>query len=314
MADDRPQPRTQAEANAALIKWFRMKHVTAAERVGRWMIVVGLAMVLVPLLLATTGLNEPFVTRFGPALANVPVLVGIVLLIGSWFVLRVGVGRRWREARTQGFLVCLGCGYFLGKLQAGGKCPECGEGYELAEMPRRWVARWGHAPRKRGLGVDMFRPGPPWVLTADGEVRVPKEPGPARGERVGAIVACLGWIWLCIWGARAVLRYSAMRPVALSVMQWVVVGVVGVGLLAIGSFVMGVTRRRVRRQLAATDGRVCIGCRGSLAGLGESGVCPACGESFDAAELRWAWWRYGGPTAPNLMEMAERRRDEAKRR
>ena len=48
-------------------------------------------------------------------------------------------------------------------------------------------------------------------------------------------------------------------------------------------------RMRARKQLAVSDGRCCTACLHDLRGLGESGVCPECGATFDVAADRKAW-------------------------
>lgn len=298
MLKNQPSPATAPSAAAALVMWFRMKHITGWERCGRWMILIGLFLVMGPLVLGVTGLSRSITARFGEAMLALSVLVGIASLLGSWLVIRVGVGRRWRDAKARVFLSCLTCGYDLGTVAPVGVCPECGGPYDHAELPQRWVARWGHAPREGGRGT--FRPGPPWVITASGAVRVPEEPKPARGERVGALLLTAGWIWLGVFGGRAVIRYSQMLSSGLSVRQWVGVAVIGAAAVAGGLTIITVTRRRIRRKLAAAGGRLCIGCSESLAGLADVGVCPACGKAFDAVELQWAWWRYGAMVADCL--------------
>ncbi len=57
----------------------------------------------------------------------------------------------------------------------------------------------------------------------------------------------------------------------------------------IGQAVHFVRMQRLRRSLRAASGRLCLNCAFDLRGLGEAGLCPECGNTFDipADQAHW---------------------------
>lgn len=47
--------------------------------------------------------------------------------------------------------------------------------------------------------------------------------------------------------------------------------------------------RRYQRLFRAAGGRLCVSCGQDLRGLGESGICPECGQAFDVQLDRRRW-------------------------
>ncbi len=47
--------------------------------------------------------------------------------------------------------------------------------------------------------------------------------------------------------------------------------------------------KRLRRRLAVSGGKLCVRCTFDLRGIGNHGVCPECGLSFDVEQTVQAW-------------------------
>lgn len=98
----------------------------------------------------------------------------------------------------------------------------------------------------------------------------------ARG-RVGGVVVVLLFIGLCLLFNRGM----SAGVVAI----WVGPAVL---LFAMGQH--GAARLRAwERLVVASDGRLCPGCRQSLAGLSGVAQCPECGRFQDVERLRGQW-------------------------
>jgi hypothetical protein len=65
-----------------------------------------------------------------------------------------------------------------------------------------------------------------------------------------------------------------------------------IGLLVCWGISTALERGR-QRAFERAGGRLCTNCRYDLRGLGETGVCPECGKSFDIARDAEAWARAG---------------------
>lgn len=66
-------------------------------------------------------------------------------------------------------------------------------------------------------------------------------------------------------------------------------------------------RRRLYRRVCWSRYRVCTSCLYSLAGHGETGACPECGQPFTADELRETWSRWLKPALSDPPVIAELR-------
>ncbi len=66
-------------------------------------------------------------------------------------------------------------------------------------------------------------------------------------------------------------------------------------------------RRRLYHRVRQSDHRICTSCLYSLAGHGDAGTCPECGQSFTADKLRETWRRWLEPDLSDPPVVAELR-------
>jgi len=87
-------------------------------------------------------------------------------------------------------------------------------------------------------------------------------------------------------------------------LKWLNPGLVFLVTQTFAVLMIGFTSRRIRRDFVESGGRLCTQCAHSLAGLGDSGVCPECGGKFSTESDRIGW-----AECNLLMDRAVRERD-----
>lgn len=76
-------------------------------------------------------------------------------------------------------------------------------------------------------------------------------------------------------------RFGAALP------PWTGFIIIALGLL--GLLLQGIRITRLSRQIAASDGFICLNCHYDLHGLPDDGDCPECGESYQRVRLERLW-------------------------
>lgn len=194
----------------------------------------------------------------------------VVALVAYYVFLRRTRSPR-RTARQNRYRVCLKCYYPLHGLANVGKCPECGDRYDLDITARIWereVVPWRSWFRKRPARSFFER------LALRLSVGIPA--GVLLFVFVALIASLVGGLVPGsledrLLGAIAPVIYSAIIPTLAAGLTWLTI------------------RRKIKAITIQNDFLLCTHCRAPLKSAEEEGACPNCGKHFEAAEVRKLW-------------------------
>ncbi len=201
----------------------------------------------------------------------------LVVALVAYYFFRRRAGPPRRAAIENRYRVCLKCYYPLHGLANVGKCPECGDRYDIDITARIWerrIAPWRSWFRKRParsfferLVVRLFVGIPAGVLLFVFVALIP--------SLVGAVVDNGGLVPESLedrlLGAIAPVVYSAIVPTLAAGLTWLII------------------RRKIKAIAIQNDFLLCTHCRAPLKSPEEEGACPNCGKHFEAAQVRKLW-------------------------